>query len=60
MSHPHLNRSMSASTSKESVLKCVLQVEKIAAGEQTPSRADEKDILKEMFPYETNTPTGIK
>ncbi|XP_020307701.1 lamina-associated polypeptide 2, isoforms beta/gamma-like [Oncorhynchus kisutch] len=35
------------------------RVEKIAAGEQTPSRADEKDILKEMFPYETNTPTGI-
>ncbi|KAM9403132.1 lamina-associated polypeptide 2-like isoform 1-T1 [Salvelinus alpinus] len=34
-------------------------VEKIAAGEQTPSRADEKDVLKEMFPYETNTPTGI-
>ncbi|XP_031687855.1 lamina-associated polypeptide 2 isoform X12 [Oncorhynchus kisutch] len=34
-------------------------VEKIAAGEQTPNRVDEKDILKEMFPYETNTPTGI-
>ncbi|XP_041713415.2 thymopoietin a isoform X3 [Coregonus clupeaformis] len=34
-------------------------VEKIAAGEQTPSRVDEKDVLKEMFPYETNTPTGI-
>ncbi|XP_035639981.1 lamina-associated polypeptide 2-like isoform X8 [Oncorhynchus keta] len=35
------------------------QVEKIASGEQTPNRVDEKDILKEMFPYETNTPTGI-
>ncbi|XP_041713413.2 thymopoietin a isoform X1 [Coregonus clupeaformis] len=35
------------------------RVEKIAAGEQTPSRVDEKDVLKEMFPYETNTPTGI-
>uniref|UniRef100_A0A8C8D226 Lamina-associated polypeptide 2 n=1 Tax=Oncorhynchus tshawytscha TaxID=74940 RepID=A0A8C8D226_ONCTS len=35
------------------------QVEKIAAGEQTPNRVDEKNILKEMFPYETNTPTGI-
>ncbi|KAM9407457.1 lamina-associated polypeptide 2-like isoform 15-T15 [Salvelinus alpinus] len=34
-------------------------VEKIAAGEQTPNRVDEKDVLKEMFPYETNTPTGI-
>ncbi|XP_035639974.1 lamina-associated polypeptide 2-like isoform X2 [Oncorhynchus keta] len=34
-------------------------VEKIASGEQTPNRVDEKDILKEMFPYETNTPTGI-
>ncbi|XP_035639984.1 lamina-associated polypeptide 2, isoforms beta/gamma-like isoform X10 [Oncorhynchus keta] len=35
------------------------RVEKIASGEQTPNRVDEKDILKEMFPYETNTPTGI-
>ncbi|KAM9407458.1 lamina-associated polypeptide 2, isoforms beta/gamma-like isoform 16-T16 [Salvelinus alpinus] len=35
------------------------RVEKIAAGEQTPNRVDEKDVLKEMFPYETNTPTGI-
>ncbi|XP_045577853.1 lamina-associated polypeptide 2, isoforms beta/gamma isoform X9 [Salmo salar] len=35
------------------------QVEKIAAGEQTPNRVDEKDVLKEMFPYETDTPTGI-
>ncbi|XP_019898426.2 thymopoietin a isoform X7 [Esox lucius] len=34
-------------------------VEKIAAGEQTPIRLDEKDILKQMFPYESNTPTGI-
>ncbi|KAJ8006498.1 hypothetical protein DPEC_G00107870 [Dallia pectoralis] len=34
-------------------------VEKIAAGEQTPNRLDEKDVLKQMFPYETNTPTGI-
>uniref|UniRef100_A0A4W5NFL9 Uncharacterized protein n=1 Tax=Hucho hucho TaxID=62062 RepID=A0A4W5NFL9_9TELE len=34
-------------------------VEKIAAGDQTPSRVDEKDVLKEMFPYETTTPTGI-
>ncbi|XP_019898430.1 thymopoietin a isoform X11 [Esox lucius] len=35
------------------------KVEKIAAGEQTPIRLDEKDILKQMFPYESNTPTGI-
>uniref|UniRef100_A0A4W5NL28 Uncharacterized protein n=1 Tax=Hucho hucho TaxID=62062 RepID=A0A4W5NL28_9TELE len=35
------------------------RVEKIAAGDQTPSRVDEKDVLKEMFPYETTTPTGI-
>ncbi|XP_045577855.1 lamina-associated polypeptide 2, isoforms beta/gamma isoform X11 [Salmo salar] len=35
------------------------RVEKIAAGEQTPNRVDEKDVLKEMFPYETDTPTGI-
>ncbi|XP_055793937.1 lamina-associated polypeptide 2-like isoform X2 [Salvelinus fontinalis] len=35
------------------------RVEKIAAGEQTPNRVDERDVLKEMFPYETNTPTGI-
>ncbi|KAL0962714.1 hypothetical protein UPYG_G00344370 [Umbra pygmaea] len=34
-------------------------VEKIAAGEQTPNRLDEKDLLKQMFPYETDTPTGI-
>ncbi|XP_021433213.2 lamina-associated polypeptide 2 isoform X10 [Oncorhynchus mykiss] len=45
--------SVSSSISKEP------WVEKIAAGEQTPNRVDEKDILKEMFPYETNTPTGI-
>ncbi|XP_014063054.2 lamina-associated polypeptide 2, isoforms beta/gamma isoform X6 [Salmo salar] len=37
----------------------VRPVEKIAAGEQTPNRVDEKDVLKEMFPYETDTPTGI-
>ncbi|KAM9407443.1 lamina-associated polypeptide 2-like isoform 1-T1 [Salvelinus alpinus] len=45
--------SVSSSISKEP------WVEKIAAGEQTPNRVDEKDVLKEMFPYETNTPTGI-
>ncbi|XP_064877822.1 lamina-associated polypeptide 2-like isoform X7 [Oncorhynchus nerka] len=45
--------SVSSSISKEP------WVEKIAAGEQTPNRVYEKDILKEMFPYETNTPTGI-
>uniref|UniRef100_A0A8C8D3Q5 Lamina-associated polypeptide 2 n=1 Tax=Oncorhynchus tshawytscha TaxID=74940 RepID=A0A8C8D3Q5_ONCTS len=45
--------SVSSSISKEP------WVEKIAAGEQTPNRVDEKNILKEMFPYETNTPTGI-
>nr|XP_046184152.1 lamina-associated polypeptide 2-like isoform X10 [Oncorhynchus gorbuscha] len=45
--------SVSSSISKEP------WVEKIASGEQTPNRVDEKDILKEMFPYETNTPTGI-
>ncbi|XP_045577854.1 lamina-associated polypeptide 2 isoform X10 [Salmo salar] len=45
--------SVSSSISKEP------WVEKIAAGEQTPNRVDEKDVLKEMFPYETDTPTGI-
>ncbi|XP_071393868.1 thymopoietin a isoform X2 [Centroberyx affinis] len=34
------------------------KVEKIAASEQTP-RADERDVLKEMFPNDINTPTGI-
>ncbi|XP_062338875.1 thymopoietin a isoform X2 [Osmerus eperlanus] len=34
------------------------EVEKIAAGDQS-SRGDEGDLLKEMFPNNVNTPTGI-
>ncbi|TNN45327.1 Lamina-associated polypeptide 2, isoform beta [Liparis tanakae] len=33
-------------------------VEKIAASEQTPS-LEEKDVLKELFPNDINSPTGI-
>jgi hypothetical protein len=29
-------------------------------GEKTEERRVERDILKEMFPYEASTPTGIR
>ncbi|XP_056280526.1 thymopoietin a isoform X2 [Pseudoliparis swirei] len=34
------------------------RVEKIAASEQTPT-VEEKDVLKELFPNDINSPTGI-
>ncbi|XP_056280527.1 thymopoietin a isoform X3 [Pseudoliparis swirei] len=36
----------------------LLEVEKIAASEQTPT-VEEKDVLKELFPNDINSPTGI-
>jgi hypothetical protein len=29
-------------------------------GEKTEERRVDRDILKEMFPYEASTPTGIR
>ncbi|XP_034381710.1 thymopoietin a isoform X2 [Cyclopterus lumpus] len=36
----------------------VARVEKIAASDQTP-KVEEKDVLKELFPNDINSPTGI-
>ncbi|XP_068443226.1 thymopoietin a isoform X2 [Clinocottus analis] len=36
----------------------VLEVEKIAASDQT-QKVEEKDVLKELFPNDINSPTGI-
>ncbi|XP_061618191.1 thymopoietin a isoform X2 [Phyllopteryx taeniolatus] len=36
----------------------LLEVEKIAAGDQTP-KVGEKDVLKELFSNDVNSPTGI-
>nr|XP_020463882.1 uncharacterized protein LOC109964717 [Monopterus albus] len=45
-----------ASTLSKDVL--VRQVEKIAASDQTP-KVEESDVLKELFPSDSNSPTGI-
>ena len=41
---------------KDSALK---EVEKIAASEEI-TRVDERDILKELFPNDINSPSGIR
>ncbi|XP_031438437.1 thymopoietin a isoform X2 [Clupea harengus] len=60
-SSPLFTRQGSASVQpkqRKPVSQTIEQVEKVSAVEHTP-KADAKDVLKEMFPNDVNTPTGI-
>nr|XP_057921948.1 thymopoietin a isoform X1 [Doryrhamphus excisus] len=53
--NPERNHSSASPPSKETL---VSQVEKIAAGDETP-KVVEKDVLKELYPNDMNSPLGV-